>query len=673
MEETRTLFDDFTNWQVAIFYIVAAGCMGVFAFGCVRLVLRYTKNRADGKESHKLHFGRALKAVMTHSGISRRAGLVGIMHAAVFYGFLVLFLGTSILTIEEHVAKPLGLSFWHGGFYRAYSLFLDVFGAFLIIGLTYFIVRRMSKPFRLDYSRADKSNHSSGWAKFERGDTSFLWSLMFIGASGFLLEALRISVTLPPFEVWSPVGYGLGYAIATLKIPEPTVDSVRILIWWLHGAVALGWIASVPFTKAVHIMTGPPSIALRDENVSRVLDITPETGYAELKDFSLTHALNLDACTKCGRCHEACPAQLGGAPLSPRDLILDLRLAQAQGTEGMLLPEVLSPDAVWSCTQCNACVEVCPVGVEHVPIINHLRRAEVERGKIESTLQSTFEDIFETGNSFGKSRRQRARWVRELDEKLPDARKTPVKILWFVGDYASMDARNKQNTLALAQLLKAADVDAGILYEAEKTAGNDVRRAGEEGLFQSLAEDNISLIEQCSFERILTSDPHSFNTLKNEYPTLGASWSGDDVVHHTVFLLELIAQQRLEIAHPLNRRVTYHDPCTLGRYNGIFDQPRELLRTIGLELVEMPRNRDNSLCCGAGGGRIWMTDTAAPGSLRPSDDRIHEALGLGDIQNFVVACPKDAVMYEEAVNATGNADRLKVKEISELVLEATGV
>lgn len=673
MEHTRVLFDGFADAFISTFYIFASVMMAVFVIGCVRLVRRYRKARPADGPTRRIHVGRAVRAVLSHSWISRRAGLVGLAHAAVFFGFALLFLGTAILTIEEHFALRFGFSFWHGVFYKVYSLTLDIAGLFFVAGLAWFIVRRARRPFRLDYTRADGAPHSRGWARFKPGDAAFLWSLMFIGVTGFLLEGVRISITLPPHEIWSPVGYALGQGIAATGLSAEGADTLRKLLWVVHGVASLGFVASIPYTKAVHMLTGPASVSVRDETVSKVLHDTPDTGYGELGDFSITHLLNLDACTKCGRCHEACPARLGGAPLSPRDLVLDLRLAQADGHEGALSPVVIAPETLWSCTQCNACVEICPVGVEHVPIINNLRRAEVEKGEIETTLQTTFEKIFETGNSFGSSKRQRARWVRGLDEKLPDARKEPVDILWFVGDYASMDARNKQNTEALARLLKAADVNVGILYEAEKTAGNDVRRAGEEGLFQSLAADNIAAIEKCAFNRILTSDPHSFNTLKNEYPGLGASWTGGDVVHHTVLLLELIAAGKLTVRNPLNRNATYHDPCTLGRYNGIFEQPRDLMRAIGLTLVEMPRNRDNSLCCGAGGGRIWMTDTAAPGSTRPSHDRIHEAMTLENVSNFVVACPKDAVMYEEAVTATRNADRIAVKEISELVLEAIDI
>ena len=225
-------------------------------------------------------------------------------------------------------------------------------------------------------------------------------------------------------------------------------------------------------------------------------------------------------------------------------------------------------------------------------------------------------------------------------------------------------------TQTVARILHHAGVDFGILYEAERNAGNDVRRAGEEGLFIDLAEGNIELLSGCDFARILTSDPHSYNTIRNEYPALGGAWP---VVHHTEFLLELVRAGSLVPAHPLGYRVTYHDPCHLGRYNGVYDPPRELLEAIGCELVEMPRSRDNSFCCGAGGGRIWMSELRQGTGPKPSESRIHEAVALGDIDYFVTACPKDVTMYEDAIKTSGHDGTIELRELSELLFEALGL
>jgi Fe-S oxidoreductase len=322
-------------------------------------------------------------------------------------------------------------------------------------------------------------------------------------------------------------------------------------------------------------------------------------------------------------------------------------------------------ETVWSCMQCNACVEICPVGIEQAPIINQLRRRLVEEGELDPNLQSTLEVIHKSGNSFGENRRKRGRWTKELEFEVPDARKQPVDVLWFVGDYASFDPRSQQVTRSLARLFHRAGVDFGILYDGERNSGNDVRRVGEEGLFESLAEQNIATIADCEFSRIVTTDPHSLNTLRNEYPDLGGSWP---VLHHTALLLELIESGRLDVADRLSYRVTYHDPCHLGRFQGEYDAPRAILERLGCTLIEMPRNRDNSFCCGAGGGRIWIADT--PGQERPSENRIREAVGLDEVELFVVSCPKDVTMYEDAIKTSGNAERIELRELTELIEEA---
>jgi Fe-S oxidoreductase len=315
--------------------------------------------------------------------------------------------------------------------------------------------------------------------------------------------------------------------------------------------------------------------------------------------------------------------------------------------------------------QCNACVEICPVGIEQAPIINQLRRRLVEDGELDSNLQSTLEVIHKSGNSFGENKRKRGRWTNELDFEIPDARKQPVDVLWFVGDYASFDPRSQRVTRSLARLFHESGVDFGILYDGERNSGNDVRRVGEEGLFEMLAEANIETLSGCEFNRIVTSDPHSLNTLRNEYPALGGEWT---VTHHTTLLLELIDSGRLPVANRLVYTVTYHDPCHLGRMNGEYDAPRQILARLGCVLVEMPRNRDNSFCCGAGGGRIWIPDR--PGAERPSENRIREAVSLPHVELFVVSCPKDVTMYEDAIKTSGNADRIELRELTELVEEA---
>jgi Fe-S oxidoreductase len=694
---TRETFDGLATWQVAFWYFLIFVSTTVFFWGVYRLVQKYRRSRqgirlerSDAKPAMR-RVAHATQTVFTHAWIRRRDPLAGLGHLFVFYGFLVLFIGTAILAFQDDVAAPLGFEFWTGWFYKAYSAFLDVFGVALVVGIAVMAVRRgVLRPFRLSYRRVDREQGEDDRRGYVLGDWAFLGIIFFLALTGFLLEAFRVAVDRPPVEVWAPIGWLVGNGFRTIGFSGQAAADARFVEWWVHGVVALGFVASIPFTKAVHMLAGPAGVALRHEKPGQRLAPLPadtkpeEVGYATITALSPRHLVDLDACTKCGKCHEACPARASGYPLSPRDLILDLREV-AEGSLGIraalgrgplfdvsepIAGGVIHQETLWSCMQCMACVEICPVGIEHVPIINELRRQLVERGEMDSLLQSTLETIYTSGNSFGEPKRKRARWAKELDFELKDARKEPVDVLWFVGDYASLDPRNQRNTQALARILHYAGVDVGILFEAEKTAGNDVRRTGEEGLFSSLAEENIETISGCEFNRILSSDPHSYNTLKNEYPELGAPWSAVQVVHHSELLLELLDAGAIVPDKRLGYRITYHDPCTLGRFNGVYEPPREVLRRIGCELVEMPRNRDNSFCCGAGGGRIWMKELKREDAQRPSENRIDEAVALGGIDLFTVACPKDVTMYEDAIKTSGHAAEIELRELSELVLEA---
>jgi Fe-S oxidoreductase len=688
---TRDTFAGLETWQIAFWYGLIAISVAIFVFGVARLVLKYRRGRARENLGGWRERGiRAGKVVFTHAWIRRRDPLAGVGHLFVFYGFLVLFAGTAILAFQDDFAKPvLGFDFWHGWFYKLYSLFLDVFGAALVLGLAYFAVKRgILRPFRLRYWRpAEPAEPLRDQPhRYRLGDWFFLGSLFFLALTGFLLESFRIAADNPSFEVWAPIGWLIGHGFRAIGFDDGAAADARAVDWWVHGVVALFWVSSIPFTKAVHMLAGPAGVAAKDDRAGNRLAPLPagakaaDVGYAFIDSLLPKHLLDLDACTKCGKCHAACPATASGYPLSPRDLVLDLREV-AEGSMGNRaalgippkFPEhaqilgTIKSDTLWSCMQCMACVEICPVGIEHVPIINQMRRALVEKGDMDGQLQQTLETIYTSGNSFGEAKRKRGRWAKDLDFEVKDIRKSHAEVLWFVGDYASFDPRNQRVSQALAKILRRSGIDFGILYDGERTAGNDVRRVGEEGLYADLAEENVATISGCSFDRILTSDPHSFNTLKNEYPQFGGDW---DVLHHSQLLLELIEAGRLRPKKGLGYRVTYHDPCTLGRYNGVYEPPRQVLAALGAELVEMPRNRDNSLCCGAGGGRIWMKELKAEDSARPSEMRIDEAVALGGIDYFVVACPKDVTMYEDAIKTSGHQGEIELRELSELVYES---
>jgi Fe-S oxidoreductase len=677
VEQTRDTFAGLSTWEIALWYGLIVLSTAIFFWGVIRLALKYRRGRPAPLDNRRQRFQRVVKTTLTHNWIKRRDPLAGLGHLLIFYGFLVLFIGTAILAFQDDFANPiLSFDFWHGWFYLAYSLFLDIFGVALVLGLGVMAVKRgILRPFRLNYWRPDRAPGEYDRRSYVIGDWMFLGIIFLLALTGFLLEAFRIAASNPSFEKWSPFGWLFAQGLRDLGLKDGAADDARLVQWWVHGLLALGFVASIPFTKAVHMLMGPAGVAVRDEDAGKRLAPLPpkakpeEVGYGFITDFSWKHLADLDACTKCGKCHAACPATNSGYPLSPRDLVLDLREVawHSFSEKRSVLGDPIREETLWSCMQCMACVEICPVGIEHVPMINQMRRRLVERGDMDAQLQQTLETIHTSGNCFGEAKRKRARWANDLPFTIKDVRRQHAEYLWFVGDYASFDPRNQRITRALARILHHGGVDFGLLYDSEKTAGSDVRRVGEEGLYTSLVEDNLNAMRAAHFERIFSADPHSFHTLKNEYPEFGARW---EVQHHSELLLELFESGRLKPKKKLGYRVTYHDPCHLGRYNGVYDAPREVLAKIGVELVEMPRNRDNSFCCGAGGGRIWMKELRREGVPRPSEMRIDEATGLGRLDYFVVACPKDVTMYEDAIKTSGHEGEIELRELSELVLES---
>ncbi len=403
------------------------------------------------------------------------------------------------------------------------------------------------------------------------------------------------------------------------------------------------------------------------------------TGASKWEELTWKQLLSGFSCAECGRCDRACPATTSGYPLEPQQIIQKIKQhliatglgkAPAAGGNGNGAPKliggVITEDEVWACTTCLACMNCCAVWNEQVPLIVTLRRHLVSQGAVGRTVQDMLASLNRYGNSFSKSDRMRAKWVQSAGLKIKDARKEPVEYLWFVGDYASFDPRCEDATRKTARIFAQAGLDFGLLYEAERNAGNDVRRIGEEGLFEMLRDRNQQAFAKAQFKAIVTTDPHTLNTLKHEYP-----WNGNRVPvrHYTEVIDELLQAGRLPLKKRLNGRVTYHDPCYLGRYNGVYEPPRRVLRALGLDVVEMPRTRDRSYCCGAGGGRIWMEDKEKI-QERPAENRIREAVALGDVPTFVVACPKDIAMFRDAAKTTGQDGKIAVKDIAELVAEA---
>jgi len=611
-----------------------------------------------------IRIGRLIKyAIVQTRLLSQR--YPGVMHIGLAWGFFAFFLGTALATIDSHFIK-----FLEGNPYLIYKFLLDVFTVFFLFGAVLAAYRRfIQRPPRLTLQ-----------FRF----TISLLLITVIVLAGLTVESLRLAVERPTWALWSPVGWLLAQAWIASGVTEQSLTNWHIGLWGFHLLLAAITVATLPLSTLWHTLTGPLNIFFSqlDRPVGQLKPVAQNDQNApiyvkSLQDLTWKQLLDGDACTECGRCQDVCPAHAAGTALSPKQYILSIRQALHRdgpilaadkdstraGKLKQLVGDEISQDVLWSCTTCGACVRECPVLIEHVDSIVDMRRQLVIEGQMDGMLQDALANLGRYGNSFGQSDRMRARWTQSVQPKIKDARREPVEYLWFVGDYASYNATLSEITQKTADVFRIAGLDYGILYDGERNAGNDVRRVGEEGLFELLFEKNKAVMEKSTYKAIITTDPHSYNTLKNEYQL-----DGVPVLHYTELLDQLISSGKLKLSKKTGYKVTFHDPCYLGRYNGIFDAPRHILTAAGCTLVEMPRNRERAFCCGAGGGRIWMEEGTV--KERPSEARIHEAIGLDDVNIFVVACPKDLTMFRDAVKTTGQENRIVVKDIIELVSDA---
>lgn len=650
--------------QTTLVWIVTLGAFAVFGW---RFWIRLRPLRQARPISRSDQPMLRLQGVFGDIGLHRRLmniGYSGALHLMIFTSFIVLL--TAIIQafgsglFPGFSLEPIGGETW-------IAILQEIFSLIILVGLAMACWQRFFvKPLRFQGSR--------------KKDATIIYVLATTIVVTMLLEfASAIAAGNNLDHSWRPVSSFLAQMLQGIGIDGEAADASRSLFYWLHILAILAFLIYIPGSKHRHMFLAAPNIFLRPLTPKGQLPPPPapegedDAGVVQkFRDFTWKDLFDTLSCTECGRCQAVCPAHAAGTSLSPKRLIMDLR-------DGMLTDQglldgnfglpiaggTISEETLWSCTTCRHCMEVCPIHIEHVPKIVQLRRSLVEEGAIEPMLQTALTSFQSQGNSFGKPSKQRARWIKGLSFKPTDARTTPVDILWFVGDFASFDPRVQQLTVTVGELLQQAGVDFGILYDAERNSGNDVRRAGDEGLFELLAQHNIETLDGCQFNRIMTTDPHSLNALGSEYRAFGADY---EVVHYSQLLLELVRAGSLRPKTDSGLVVTYHDPCYLGRYNGGFDAPRELLASMGHRLHEMERCRENSFCCGAGGGRIWMDDSGV--TERPSENRIREAIALGDVTHFVVSCPKDVVMYNAAIQALGVEDKLVVRDLAELVAES---
>jgi Fe-S oxidoreductase/nitrate reductase gamma subunit len=647
-------------WNVSdswLIYVLGVPALAVFAYGIYRHVRLWRIGRGEGRSGLSL---RRLKGLVLYGFAHRRIGAhayAGLFHLLFFSGFVVLLVGTVVVWLHAE----LGLRVMQGRFYLYFqSLALDVFGLLALIGLLMAFCRRFFfKPERLDNT----------WR-----DAVTVPLLVVILATGFSLEGLRIAATGDPWANWSPVGL-LAAKLLAAVLPVEALRPLHASLWWFHLTLVYSLMAWLPYSKLLHLFTAPANIYLRslDAKGAMIKPIDLETaasfGAESIDRFGWKGLLDLDACTECGRCQDACPAFATGKPLSPKSLILDLRdELHAQGARrrtDQVPPMIggrIEEETLWSCTTCMACMEACPVFIEHVPKIVDMRRYLVmEEGRLPETMQQAMRSLEANGHPYPGITASRLDWCEGLEVKIL-AEAGPTEYLYWVGCSTALNSRNRKTARALVQLLQKAGIDFAILGNEEHCTGDAARRMGNEYLFQTLARRNIELLVSRQVKKIVTTCPHCFHTFKNEYPQFGADF---EVTHHSQLLARLIEEGKLKPPGGLAEKITFHDPCYLGRYNETYDEPRAVIGALpGADMVEMERHREDSFCCGAGGGMMWAEE---PSEKRVSNLRARHALETGsDILG--VACPFCMTMMEEGIASEQDGRQMKVLDIAELLL-----
>ena len=681
-----------TTVEKIIFILLALTSAGFTVHGFKTIIDSVSKGRTAPELKNVP--GSLVKAAITvlfQQTIFKARKLLSAIHMGLFFG-LITYAFVNIVDALEGLVPGFELTYGGAhltnaptGLVNTLNLISDVMSGFLLFSITVFLVRRFiikdkALTFRDNVLLNDKVK-----AGAQNRDSLIVDVFVIMHVSSHLMtQAFRLNQGADPFM---PIASFLN------RIFGASQTGVHVA-WW----ISLGWVMFIiPYlsrSKHTHFFMSPINLGLAKQNPRgqldpaiplRVIDGQKfDPGAKQIHDLSWKRVLDSYACVQCNRCQDVCPANFYGRPLSPSALEVNKRYLLKEATFGshpdrLMLPlteTVISPEAVWSCTTCYACVRVCPVGNEPMAdIIDIRRRLLIDGGEIDSGIQNALQSLATNGNWMSKGKRLRGRWAKEMEFPVKNATEEPVEHLWFVGDTASFDERVVPNTKMVARIFNQAGMNFGIMYQNESNAGNDVRRVGEEGLFEQLVEQNLAAFGKAQFKQILTTDPHSFNTLKNEYPQFGGKF---DVKHYTTVLVKLFDEGKLTVKNNLsNYKVTFHDPCYLGRYNGGFTAPRKLLELVGVEFNEMPRNCENSFCCGAGGGQIWM-GKVAPGE-RPAENRIKEALSTFEKnpsdkkQLFIVTCPKDMMMYSDAVKTTGNEGKIEVRDLIQLVAEAVGV
>ncbi len=691
-EITREVFGNIPDALKVTFYTVIPV---LIVYGAVLFANRMKNwergapdNRSTNAHNAKRRFSDFRAGVYMQTLLREPAA--GLMHSLIYFPFLVLLAVTTVLEVNHQV--PEALKFLHGDVYRAYTLVGDIAGVLFLVGVAWALLRRFGprrfRPYRIRIKT--RPEHAAGLVVFAT-----------IGITGFGAEAFRIAATaadhggeFPSAETWSIIGYPLAQAVDSIDFFAGSVHGWHQAWWIVHVLAFMAFLALLPITMLRHMFTSPLNMYLRDRDrpkgamkpLPNLMETELESfGVSTIEEFTWKQLLDTDSCTMCGRCTAVCPAHATGKPLDPREIVLKTGEVMAATGTPVVSPPIgtdaeltvpanwmfdrITSEELWACTSCRACDENCPVNIEILDKILDMRRyLSLMESDFPTELGAAYRSMENSGNPWGLSQSDRTEWVGDLEgiEVIDGGDPFEAEYLYWVGCAGSFDDKNKKVSRAMAQLMQRAGVSFSILGPSEMCTGDPARRSGNEYIFQMLAMQNVETLNGMGVRKIVTQCPHCFNTLANEYPQMGGHY---EVVHHSQLLEWLVEQGRLDLSEArLDERLVYHDSCYLGRHNDVYLAPRRVVGSIGgIKLVEAERSGTKGMCCGAGGGRMWMEEDIGKNI---NVDRSQELLATGATR-IATACPFCYVMIDDGVKGEGiEESEVKVGDIALHVLDA---
>ncbi len=654
-----------------LFIIVFVGSLGLFALSVRNLLRALAIGKSDNRFDHAgKRLGNVLRIAFGQTKLLREP-FAGLLHFFIFWGFVILL--TAVLeSLGEGLVPGFSLSFL-GPLYAPLTYLQDMIGLFVVLSVSISILRRLIAPPK----RLRVEGHSM-W------DAILILALILtVMVTMFGQNAARIALGAPAYYrvVSAPLAMMFG------GVELDVVIAWYHIFFWGHILAVLGFLNYLPYSKHLHVLTSIPNVyfsSLAPRGALRPINLADETltkfGATDVGDFTWKQLLDGYTCTECGRCTSVCPANTTGKVLNPKKIMVDLRARTKErahlhgsGKEDsasetilghQLLDNFITEQELWACTTCMACMQECPVTIEHVDTIVDLRRGLVlNESRFPEELKATFSNLERNYTPWGFGHSTRADWAEGLDIPLMSSVGT-ADVLFWVGCAGAYDARYRKVSQAFARLLNRAGVRFAILGTEEKCNGDAARRMGNEYLAQSLITENVATLNKYNVRKIVVTCPHCLQSLGKEYRQFGGEY---DVVHHSVFLKQLIETGKLTLSAEPRAIVTFHDPCYLGRYNSEYEAPRSLLRSVqGVQLAEMGRSRDRSFCCGAGGGRMWMEEKIG---TRINQIRTEQAAQTR-AELVATACPYCLTMIADGIKEKGLDSSLASFDLSELVVRA---